>query len=98
MILLLCVGSLASTAASVEQAAESIMPAVAPRSLLQQSSAPGSSASNPRRYTLDVTVGDRAPDCVSRKVILVNGEFQPSLTLTQGDWVEVSETTTHGGR
>jgi hypothetical protein len=51
--------------------------------------AAGSSPDNPRRYTLDVTVGERAPDCVSRKVILINGEFQPSLTFTQGDWVEV---------
>eukprot|EP00882_Tetradesmus_deserticola_P032525 GHRQ01036966.1.p1 GENE.GHRQ01036966.1~~GHRQ01036966.1.p1 ORF type:complete len:208 (+),score=41.28 GHRQ01036966.1:131-754(+) len=51
---------------------------------------PGSSASNPQRYTLDVTVGTRAPDCVSRKVILINGEFQPKLTFMQGDWVEVT--------
>lgn len=51
--------------------------------------AAGSSPDNPRRYTLDVTVGERAPDCVSRKVILINGEFQPTLTFTQGDWVEV---------
>jgi hypothetical protein len=51
--------------------------------------AAGSSPDNPRRYTLDVTVSERAPDCVSRKVILINGEFQPTLTFTQGDWVEV---------
>jgi hypothetical protein len=38
---------------------------------------------------LQVTVGTRSPDCVSRKVILINGEFQPRLTFTQGDWVEV---------
>jgi len=51
----------------------------------------GSSPGNPRRYTLDVTVAERAPDCVSRKVLLVNGEFQPTLQLTQGDWVEVRQ-------
>lgn len=54
------------------------------------SSTAGSSPDNPRSYTLDVTVGERSPDCVSRKVILINGEFQPTLTFTQGDWVEVS--------
>jgi hypothetical protein len=38
---------------------------------------------------LQVTVGTKAPDCVERKVILINGQFQPRLTFTQGDWVEV---------
>jgi hypothetical protein len=50
---------------------------------------PGSSPKNPKHYTLDVTVGERSPDCVSRKVILINGEFQPALIFTQGDYVEV---------
>jgi hypothetical protein len=50
---------------------------------------PGSSPKNPKHYTLDVTVGERSPDCVSRKVVLINGEFQPPLVLTQGDYVEV---------
>lgn len=49
----------------------------------------GSSPKNPKQYTLDVTVGERSPDCVSRKVVLINGEFQPALVLTQGDYVEV---------
>lgn len=57
----------------------------------RSSNPPGSSPGNPRRYTLDVTVAERAPDCVSRKVLLVNGEFQPTLELTQGDWVEVRQ-------
>lgn len=50
---------------------------------------PGSSPKNPKHYTLDVTVGERSPDCVPRKVVLINGEFQPALVLTQGDYVEV---------
>lgn len=48
------------------------------------------SSSKPRKYKLVVTAGNKAPDCVNRKVILVNGDFQPRLTFTQGDWVEVS--------
>jgi hypothetical protein len=44
---------------------------------------------DPVRATLDVTVGSASPDCVPRKVILINGRFQPMLRLTQGDWVEV---------
>jgi len=46
-------------------------------------------AADPVRATLDVTVGSASPDCVPRKVILINGRFQPMLRLTQGDWVEV---------
>lgn len=46
--------------------------------------------SNPKQYTLTVTVGTRSPDCVSRKVILINGQFQPILRFTQGQWVAVS--------
>lgn len=57
----------------------------------QATAAPGSSQDNPRRVTLDVTTGERSPDCVSRKVILISGQFQPTLTFTQGDWVEVRE-------
>lgn len=48
------------------------------------------SMNKPRQYKLDVTVGNGAPDCVNRKVILVNGEFEPRLVFAQGDWVEVS--------
>lgn len=48
----------------------------------------------PRRYKLEVTIGNRSPDCVNRKVILINGRFQPRLVLTQGDWVEVSSRVT----
>jgi hypothetical protein len=40
---------------------------------------------------LQVTVGTRAPDCVARKVLLINGQFQPRFTFTQGDWVEVRQ-------
>jgi L-ascorbate oxidase len=54
-----------------------------------QSSTGDGSIKNPKKYKLDVAVGNGAPDCVSRKVILVNGEFEPRLVFTQGDWVEV---------
>lgn len=47
---------------------------------------------NPRKYTLNVKAGNSAPDCVSRRVILVNGKFQPALEMTQGEWVEVRPT------
>ncbi|KAF8065871.1 L-ascorbate oxidase [Scenedesmus sp. PABB004] len=39
---------------------------------------------------MDVTAGTLAPDCVSRKVVLVNGEFQPQITLVQGEWVAMT--------
>jgi L-ascorbate oxidase len=41
------------------------------------------------RYSFDVTVGQRSPDCVSRPVILVSGQFQPTITVRQGDTLEV---------
>lgn len=68
--------------------------AAAARRLLevqQTGGQPGSSAANPRKYTLDVTVGTKSPDCVSRKVILVNSVFQPTFTFTQGEYVEVGQ-------
>eukprot|EP00775_Hariotina_reticulata_P007423 gene7423-7632_t len=55
----------------------------------QKSPTPGSSASNPRKIVLDVTIGTKAPDCVSRQVILINGNFQPTITFTQGEFVEI---------
>jgi hypothetical protein len=55
----------------------------------QKSPTPGSSASNPRKILFDVTIGAKAPDCVSRQVILINGIFQPTITFTQGEYVEV---------
>lgn len=55
-----------------------------------QRSTPGSSPDNPFRYTLVITAGTKSLDCVSRKVILINGLYQPTLTFTQGHWVEVN--------
>lgn len=51
---------------------------------------PGESKANPRSLVLDITVGDGAPDCYSRKVIYVNRQFQPAITFTQGEWVQVT--------
>jgi len=42
-----------------------------------------------RKYVMDVRVGTGAPDCVSRPVILVNGLFQPTITVKQGEILEV---------
>lgn len=83
-LLLLCLGAAAA-------AAEVASTGTGARRLLEANKLPeGSSQSNPKRYILDVTVGTRAPDCVARKVILINNNFQPRLTFTQGDWVEVA--------
>ncbi|KAF6252742.1 hypothetical protein COO60DRAFT_502544 [Scenedesmus sp. NREL 46B-D3] len=89
LLLLLCLGAAAVASGDLDSSgsrARRLFQAAAPAHRNKQ---PGSSPSNPRRYTLDVTVGTRAPDCVTRKVILINGQFQPRLTFTQGDWVEV---------
>lgn len=40
-----------------------------------QRSSPGSSPSNPFCYKLVITAGTKSPDCVSRKVILINGVY-----------------------
>jgi hypothetical protein len=63
--------------------------AVIPQTARYNGARPGSSAATPARYTLDVTAATRAPDCFTRRVILVNGEFMPTLEVTQGDFVEV---------
>ncbi len=56
------------------------------RSALQESSAP-SSIGSIAEYTWHVTVSNQAPDCFQRNVILVNGSFQPTLDVTQGDFL-----------
>lgn len=62
-----------------------------PRRISPQRSRPGGSPFNPLRYTWDVTIGILAPDCVSRKkIILINKLFLPTFTFVQGDWIEVS--------
>jgi FtsP/CotA-like multicopper oxidase with cupredoxin domain len=43
-----------------------------------------------RKYIMDVRVGTAAPDCVSRPVILVNGQFQPTITVKQGETLVAS--------
>jgi hypothetical protein len=50
---------------------------------------PMESANGIIKYTLDVQPGQLAPDCFSRPVILVNGHFQPTIRVTQGDLLEV---------
>lgn len=42
------------------------------------------------RYTLTVTTGEMAPDCGrTRPVFLINGIFQPTIEVAQGDTLEV---------
>lgn len=63
-----------------------------PLPLLTPPSSPLHPSPNPgvTRYTLDVSVGPANPDCGSkREVILVNGLFQPTLEVAQGDRLEV---------
>jgi hypothetical protein len=54
-------------------------------------SVPGDSPSNPRSQVFTITVGTASPDCYPRKVILVNLQFQPTIELTQGEWVNVRD-------
>lgn len=61
--------------------------AQARRAVLQE--AP-SAAADVSEYTWHVTVGSRAPDCFQRDVILVNGDFQPTLEVNQGDFLKVN--------
>lgn len=56
--------------------------------LLAAVRAPGAVAED--RYEWHVTLASRAPDCFERPVILVNGEFEPALHVTQGDVVEIN--------
>ena len=41
-------------------------------------------------YTWHVTVRSQAPDCFQRDVMLVNGTFQPTLEVTQGNFLKVT--------
>lgn len=47
------------------------------------------------KYTLNVTTGSASPDCFTRRVILINGKFMPTLEVAQGDWLEVRRTERH---
>ena len=40
-------------------------------------------------YTWRVSVATQAPDCFQRSVLLVNGSFQPTLVVTQGQTLKV---------
>ena len=59
------------------------------RAVLQEATAP-SAVADISEYTWHVTVGSRAPDCFQRDVILVNGDFQPTLEVNQGGILKVS--------
>ena len=43
-----------------------------------------------KSYDLHITVASKAPDCFQRDVILINGEFAPTLEVTQNQLLEVS--------
>ncbi|KAK9828854.1 hypothetical protein WJX72_002416 [[Myrmecia] bisecta] len=60
------------------------------RGLLQAASAPSAAVGGIKEYTWRVTVANRAPDCFQRDVLLVDGEFQPALEVTQGDFLKVT--------
>ena len=63
--------------------------ACAGRTMLQQAAAPAASSGAVTEVTWHVTVGSKAPDCFQRDVLLVNGTFQPTLEVTQGDFLKV---------
>ena len=44
------------------------------------------------QYEWHLTVAQGAPDCFLRDVITVNRQFQPSIEVTQGDFLQVSRT------
>ena len=41
------------------------------------------------KYDWHVRIKRAAPDCFSKEVIVVNGEFQPSITVRQGNILQV---------
>ena len=41
------------------------------------------------RYDWHVRLKRAAPDCFAKEVIVVNGEFQPTITVRQGDILQV---------
>ena len=63
--------------------------ASAARSVLQDAGAPAASVAAVTEYTWHVTVSSQAPDCFQRDVLLVNGTFQPTLEVVQGDFLKV---------
>jgi len=45
------------------------------------------------QYHWHVTVKSAAPDCFAKDVVLVNGEFQPTIRVHQGDILQVCSDT-----
>ena len=43
-----------------------------------------------RSYNWDVTISAQAPDCFQKHVILVGGQFQPTIRVRQGDILQVA--------
>ncbi len=62
---------------------------LARRTILQGASAPAAEVASVTEYTWHVTLSSQAPDCFQRNVILVNGSFQPTLEVVQGDFLQV---------
>ena len=42
-------------------------------------------------YDWHVTLKHAAPDCFAKEIILVNGVFQPTITIRQGDVLQVRD-------
>jgi hypothetical protein len=59
--------------------------------LAQKVAAPAPGLAPINKYTWRVSVGNRAPDCFERPVLLVNDEFGPTLEVHQGDLLEVRQ-------
>jgi L-ascorbate oxidase len=60
-----------------------------PFTTAQKAGSPAPSTTPVDKYTWRVTVGNRAPDCFERPVLLVNEEFGPTLEVHQGDLIEI---------
>ncbi|DBA96798.1 TPA: hypothetical protein ACH3X3_012965 [Trebouxia sp. C0006] len=63
---------------------------LARRTILQGAFAPAAALASVTEYTWHVTLSSQAPDCFQRSVILVNGSFQPTLEVVQGDFLKVN--------
>lgn len=59
------------------------------RAMLMGASAPAAEVASVTEYNWHVTLSSQAPDCFQRNVILVNGSFQPTLEVVQGDFLQV---------
>jgi len=66
-----------------------LAPAPAPTPAAAPVPAPAPEKAFVDKYTWRVTVGNRAPDCFERPVLIINDEFGPELDVHQGDLLEV---------